>query len=265
MHRFVAAALLLLLVPIALAQQPSQAWLPITSQDLQMAAVPGEPASGAVLLYRGDYRDDVENLEFLYNRLKILTDDGRRYSKVAISIPEHCTVQDLAARATNQAGITELETPHLTSTDNRHWDTREQTFTFVHSDPGTIIEYKYRLVCDRDRDAPAWLLQGELYIVKESFRLRRRSGARGPGSKNNSTELSYVFSNLPSGVTPRETSDGVELAMVDVPAFKSEPYMPPRANFIPKVDFFTADLTLHRLNCSGKSMGSTGTQNSKDS
>ena len=203
-----------------------------------MAAVPGEPASGAVLLYRGDYRDDVENLEFLYNRLKILTDDGRRYSKVAVSIPEHCTVQDLAARATNQAGIAELETPHLTSTDNRHWDAREQTFTFVHSDPGTIIEYKYRLVCDRDRDAPAWLLQGDLYIVKESFRLRRGSGARGPGSKNNSTELSYVFSNLPSGIAPRETSDGVELEMVDVPAFKSEPYMPPKANFIPKVDFF---------------------------
>src|SRR5258708_23771330 len=52
------------------------------------------------------------------------------------------------------------------------------------------------------------------------------------------TRLSYVYSNLPEGVAPRETAAGIELTVENVPAFVSEASMPPPDNFKPQVRFF---------------------------
>ncbi len=49
-----------------------------------MTSVPEVPGAPAVILYRQVDRDDVDNHEFNYLRIKILTEEGRKYANVEI-------------------------------------------------------------------------------------------------------------------------------------------------------------------------------------
>ncbi|HSK43170.1 MAG TPA: hypothetical protein VLA83_04695, partial [Candidatus Binatia bacterium] len=62
-------------------------WLPITPQDLQFKEIAGYPDAPAVLLYHADYItyvSDYDQNEFVYNRIKVLTEAGKSYADVEI-------------------------------------------------------------------------------------------------------------------------------------------------------------------------------------
>jgi hypothetical protein len=71
-----------------LAHAPIQAnadeWQPISPAELQMTSVPEAPGAPAVYLYRQVDRDDVANHQYNYFRIKILTEEGRKYANVEI-------------------------------------------------------------------------------------------------------------------------------------------------------------------------------------
>ena len=51
-------------------------WAPLNNEQLKMAQFKPLPGAEAVLLYYGNEIDDVDHKEFLYSRIKILTDSG---------------------------------------------------------------------------------------------------------------------------------------------------------------------------------------------
>src|SRR5689334_13396020 len=59
-------------------------WQPISQEELKMASVPEAPGAPAVYLYRQVDRDDQESHEYNYVRIKILTEEGRKYADVEI-------------------------------------------------------------------------------------------------------------------------------------------------------------------------------------
>src|SRR5580704_1203640 len=60
-------------------------WLPISPEELKMTSVPEAPGAPAVYLYRQVDRDDSRNgHEYNYVRIKILTEEGRKYGDVEI-------------------------------------------------------------------------------------------------------------------------------------------------------------------------------------
>jgi hypothetical protein len=59
-------------------------WQPISPAELQMTSVPEAPGAPAVYLYRQVDRNDVDNHEYNYLRIKILTEEGRKYANVEI-------------------------------------------------------------------------------------------------------------------------------------------------------------------------------------
>jgi hypothetical protein len=61
-------------------------WLPISPEELKMTSDPKAPGALAVNLYRQVDRDDQANRETNYIRIKILTDEGRKYGDVAIPL-----------------------------------------------------------------------------------------------------------------------------------------------------------------------------------
>lgn len=217
--------------------QRSEDWLPVTAQDLQIQAVPGDPKASAVLLYYADFKDDTKNSEFLYKRVKILNQEGRKYANSEIPVPANCDVRGLEARTIGGDGKEAQFVPQLVERpSHRETSERVAAFAFANPAPGQILEYKYRLACSQDFRDSAWSVQHDLYTVKERFWLRPYTGAHKGGPEDQ--QVSYVNSNMPLDVEPRHTNDGIEMELQNVAAFKTEAYMPPEKNFKAEVRFF---------------------------
>lgn len=221
--------------------QQSEEWLPVTSRDLQMKDVPGDPGARAALLYYADFRDDVRQSEFIYKRIKVLTERGKDYANVEIEIPQHDSIGDLQARTIHpDKTILEFRGKPFEKVIVRYHGEQitARAFTMPDVTVGSIVEYKYRLTWDHYFYDPTWIVQHELYTVKESFSLRRYTGPLETRHISDQTRLSYVTSNMPAGTLPKDTGPGVELQLENVPAFKPERFMPPEANFKAQVQFF---------------------------
>lgn len=76
-------------------------WLPITQQNLQIKEVPGHPAASAIQLYYSDLIDDSIHSEFIYRRIKILTDKGKEQADVEIPAGTGLSIKELRALLVN--------------------------------------------------------------------------------------------------------------------------------------------------------------------
>lgn len=221
--------------------QPSEGWLPVTTRDLQVATVPGDPGASAIQLYYADFRDDVHQSEFIYQRMKVLKGAGESYANVEIEVPPHSTISGIEARTIHpDKTIVEFTGKPFEKIVARYRGEKvvAKAFTLPAVTVGSLVEYKYRLYWTQYFKDPTWILQHQLFTVRESFWLRRYKGPMPTRHLADQTLLSYVTSNLPPGVAPKDIGPGVELEVENVPAFKPEPYMPPPANFKPQVQFF---------------------------
>src|SRR5262252_8125788 len=106
MRRFLLLSLALLLPGLCLADGPSQGWVPLTSQELEMKEVPGNPGARAIQLYFANYISETDHSEFFYYRIKILKESGRSLANVEIPVPSYLGVklQDLQARTIQPNG-----------------------------------------------------------------------------------------------------------------------------------------------------------------
>src|SRR5947199_7015259 len=64
----------------------SQEWREITAQDREIKEVPGDPGASAIQLFFADYRDDDARYQFIYHRIKILTEEGKKHANIEIPI-----------------------------------------------------------------------------------------------------------------------------------------------------------------------------------
>ncbi|HWX54892.1 MAG TPA: DUF3857 domain-containing protein [Verrucomicrobiae bacterium] len=217
-------------------------WLPVTAQDWQVKDVPGDPGAPAIQLYYADARDDSRQYQFIYRRIKILNDKGQQYADVAIPLPPYAHFMDLRARIVHPDGrITEFSGKPFEKIASQTPDAKAviETFTLPEATPGCIIEYKYRYTWDTYIVGKTWDLQHDLYTVREVFSIRPFTGPlNGTKHFEDEAQLSYVYSNLPEGVKPKQTGAVVELEAARVPAFAPEDSMPPQDNFRPRVRFF---------------------------
>src|SRR5215470_19251150 len=104
---------------------------------------------------------------------------------------------------------------------------------------GSIVEYKYTIFPQEGfiRDN-SWVIQHDLYTVKESFRIKAYTGLLATKHGAESSQLSMVYSNMPPSMRPQRKGEGFELEAEDMKAFEGEEYMPPSANFKPQVRFY---------------------------
>lgn len=206
-----------------------------------MKDVPGDPGAAAVQLYYADFRDDVHESEFIYKRIKILNENGKRYADIEIQLPPHNVFGDLQARTIHpDRSIVSYRGKPFEKVMVRYLGEKltAKTFTMPAVTVGSIVEYKYRLTWNRYFNDPVWIVQHDLFTVKEDFHLERYTGILDTRHPTDETQLSYVTSNLPPGATPKDIGHVVELHAENVPAFKPESYMPPQTNFRAQVQFF---------------------------
>jgi hypothetical protein len=212
----------------------AEEWQPIAPEDLRMKSEPKAPAAAAIYLYRQVDRDDADSTEFIYSRIKILTDEGRKHANVEIPyIKGSDSIRSLQARVIHPDGsIVEFDGTVYDKALVKARGVRmmAKSFTLPSVEVGSIIEYRYR------RSMPygwafnsRWLLSDDLFTRRGVFSLRPA----------NSLMLRWSWPlGLPPDTKPPEKERGlIRLETHDVPAFVTEEYMPPEDVMKFRVEF----------------------------
>jgi uncharacterized protein DUF3857/transglutaminase superfamily protein len=229
----------LLAVFVAPAQAQKEDWQPITKQDLEMKAVPGNPGADAVQLYYADFINDQEDTEFFYVRIKILNEKGKSHADVELIVPPEGSISALKARTIQPDGkITEFTGKPFQKTviKGQGLKVLAKAFTMPEVNVGSIIEYKYHIDTPGYVKDNFWTIQHELYTVKESFRMKPFSGQiKG---LEGGYRVAALYSHMPNNIKPVQKGEGYELDLENMSAFESEGYMPPEDDTKPQMRFF---------------------------
>ena len=222
-------------------------WLPITPQDLSVNSVPGNPGAPAIQLYYSHMINDEQLAEdggyaFYYRRIKILNDKGLRYADVEIPIFPGESLSSLKARTIHPDGkIIDFTGKPFEKTliKGRGLKIQAKTFTLPEVTAGSIVEFRWKIDHGNYLEADEWIVQHDLYTVKEVFRLRAFQGRMNTSALSDEpAQSSLTYSHLPPNVKPRLKGSAYEMEAENVPAFEPEEYMPPEDTLRPQVRFF---------------------------
>jgi len=244
LHRRLILSLLTILLTTSLfsirSANAGDEWQPISQEELKMTSDPNAPGAPAIYLYRQVDRDDQESHEYDYLRIKILTEEGRKYADVEIPFFKgQGSIHSLKARTIRPDGS-------IVSFDGKVYEKTvvkvkglkylAKTFTLPDVQVGSIIEYHYTVEWDPSQyfTQSRWILSEDLYTRKAKFSLKPVS----------SIPLRWSWpTGLPTGTNPPKDEHGaIRLETNNVPAFQSEDYMPPENEMKYRVDFiYNAD------------------------
>jgi hypothetical protein len=208
-------------------------WQPVSPQDLIMTGEPKAPGAQAIFLYRQIDRDDEKGQQTTYERIKILTEEGRKYANVEIPfLKGHENIKNIRARSIQPDGsIKELESKPYEKTIVKARGVKYLAKTFALPDVrvGTIVEYRYTDEIDPEFVYDSyWSLSSYLFTKVGKFSLKPAN-----------LTLTWSWPNgLPEGTEhPHQDHGRILLEIRDVPAFEEEDYMPPKRELEYRMDF----------------------------
>jgi Domain of Unknown Function with PDB structure (DUF3857)/Transglutaminase-like superfamily len=215
-------------------------WAPILPEELKMTSEPHAPGAPAIVLYRQVDRDDNESIEDHYARIKILTEEGRKFADVEIPYDKTTEfIRHIQARTIRPDGSvvnfdgTVYDKPIVQA---RGVKLLAKTFTMPDVQVGSIIEYRYRHGFEPYYVFNSrWVLSQELFTKYAKFSLDpyRRIGMR----------YSWPAGLPPDTAAPKEERGRIRLEAHHIPAFVTEEYMPPEDELKYRVDFiYIADV-----------------------
>ncbi|HKI11790.1 MAG TPA: DUF3857 domain-containing protein [Candidatus Acidoferrum sp.] len=249
-RRMCVSSLLILLLStlISAAARAGDEWQPIDPAELRMTSEPLAPGAPAIYLYRQVDRNDsgrTTHTEFNYVRIKILTEEGRKYANVEIPYSKAVTgIGGIRARTIHADGsIVNFEGKILENTIVKSKTVKylAKTFAMPDAQVGSIIEYRYTYDFeDYYIYWSKWMLSEELFTKKAVFSLKPY--------ERFAVQWNWPV-GLPAGTEPPKQGPDlvVRLTAVNVPAFQEEDHMPPEnelkflVNFVYSEDGFESD------------------------
>jgi len=205
-----------------------------TPEELAMKGVPSAPGAAAVILDWGQRVDDIDLDSSEYVRIKILTEAGRKYGDIEIPYaPEYYHLHRIEARMTRPDGtIVDFKGKIYEKLIVKAGGKRlvSENFSIPDVQPGSIIEYKYRL------GGRGQYLHNTRFVVQQDLPVLRAFLWLRPYQKEFTSF--FTFQGLPEGKKPEKIGDHYELALENVPAFEKERYAPPEGELKTRVDFF---------------------------
>ncbi len=203
-------------------------WRPVTPAELAMTEPKVEKDADAEAIFWETRMDDRKLSRLTishYVRLKIFNERGReKFSKLDIPFTKGKKIEDVAARVIKVDGTTvELQQSDIFEREiARQGKARvlAKSFAVPGIEPGAIVEYQYvETIKDDSVGGERLYFQRDIPMQKVTYYIR-------PFGKQT---LRFNWYNLPEARfrdDPREK--GYQVAtMLDVPAYKEEPYMPP--------------------------------------
>jgi hypothetical protein len=212
---------------------------PVSPEELAMKSEPLAPGASAIILMRQVDRDDNGRTshEDNYQRIKILTEDGRKYGDVEIPFYKGTeNVVNIRARAIRPDGsIVNFEGKVFEKTvvKARGLKYLVKAFQFPDVHVGSILEYSYTIdFSDQFIYDSHWILNEELFTKRALFSLKPYRPSYS------SMTLRWTWQSLPTGSLPQEGPDKViRLEASNLAAFQTEDFMPPANEMKSRVDF----------------------------
>jgi hypothetical protein len=229
-----------------------------THDELTMTSLPGYPGVAAVILNKEEItRDDVHSATH-YARIKILTEEGKKYANVELSYAsaiggfdgiggEDKSVEDIQGRTIHSDGtiIPFTGKPYVkTIVKTKGEKVQAKVFTLPDVTVGSIIEYRYATrINDHWYEAPDWIIQGDLYL-KTAHYMWYPTGESLEDETGALIHTISFFPLLPRGPEVTHKGQNYELTVNDIPPVVEEEYMPPIQNYSFRVYFnFIAEST----------------------
>ena len=215
------------------AQVAADDWQPITQEELKMTSLPEAPGAPAVILYRQCDRDDVNNHQYDYYRIKILTEEGRKYADVEIPfLKGREDISGLKARTIRPDGsIANFEGKPIEKMIVKAKGIKYLAKVLVLPDVqvGSIIEYRYNTnLAENYVFDSHWIVSEELFTRHAKFSMK----------PSNYFPVRWSWQRLPQGAVPvKEKNNDVHLEINNLAAFQTEDYMPPQNELKSRVDF----------------------------
>jgi hypothetical protein len=262
--RIVGALLTLAVAPLGASPQQ---WPPVTEEEKALTDCPQQPGAPAIFLYREEIRNDNDWTRTYYCRMKILTAAGKDRANIEIPFAKGSEkVGDLEARVVRpNGGVVPFTGQMFDKTALRAGKLRitVKTFAIPDVDAGCIIDYRYKIVPDRDgssSDKGVDLLEnlfgvqgkpkeggidmdeGVLFVridtwdVQEDVFTRKAKFAYEPSDLLEKLlarffrglRLNWVSHNM-AGRKPERKRGRIELELENIPAFEREEYMTPES------------------------------------
>jgi hypothetical protein len=236
------------------AAQATVKFQPVSAEELKMTSEPQAPGAPAIILYREVNRDDygrtahggmqimgnesaADRYEEQYYRIKILTEEGRKYANVEIPLPKETGfVTGINARTIRPDGsIVNFDGKAFEKTvyKSKGFQYVAKTVTLPDVQVGSIIEYFYT-ISFREHYIffSQWILSNELFTKRAKFTLKP--------FQNDYAPMSFRWNeHLPPGTaSPKQGNDGlVVLEVSNIAPFRAEDFMPPENELKARVDF----------------------------
>jgi len=237
------AVVLMLTAGLAVAAYAGDRFQPVSEEELHMTSEPHAPGAPAIILFRQVDRDDTypNAHEDNYVRIKILTEEGRKYADVEIPFfkEEGNNVVGVKARTIRPNGtIANFEGKPFEKSIAKAQGLKymAKTFTLPDVQVGSIIEYYYtKDLSEHFLYDSHWILSDELFTKHAKFSLKPYT----------EYSVGWSWQLLPQGAgQPKKGNDNiVRLEVNDIPAFPTEDYMPPAEELEARVDFRYMDET----------------------
>ncbi len=204
------------------------AWRPVTQEELQMKTSRVEPDANAEAIFWDVRLDDKKYEKISYDhyiRIKIFTERGRdRLKKFDIQFSKGKKVEDIAARVIKPDGtIIYLDPADIFEREIVKAGKEKvlaKSFAIPGIEPGVIFEYQYKETYrGRWANGVRLIFQRDLPLQRITYHVRPQSGVK----------MNYSYYNMPETRFVEDPIDkGFYVAsMVNVPAYKVEPSMPP--------------------------------------
>jgi len=214
-------------------------WLPIDPAELKMTSDPLAPGAPAIYLYRQVDRNDklTASSEYNYLRIKILTEEGRKYANIEIPfVKESFKVSGIRARTIHPDGsIVNFDGKVYENTIVKSKSEKylAKTFSMPEATVGSIVEYSFNYdFGDYTLNNSQWILSEELYTKHAKFSLK-------PFGEQGWRVVWVSPAGLPKNTVPaKEDPDHViRMEANSIPAFQTEDYMPPENELKFRVTF----------------------------
>ncbi len=233
-----------------------------TRDELSMTSLPGYPGAPAVVLFREDLTKDDLHSRVHYERVKILTEEGKKYANVELPYlstgggwlsGDSKNVDDITGRTIHPDGtiIPFTGKPYLKVIEKGDgYKVQEKVFTLPDVEVGSIIEYRYAVrISDNYFESPTWRIQDDIFVKEAHFAWWPTTEQLLDEDQKLITSISW-FPVLPEGVkiethaTPplssmvgHGPSNVYEVHVKDVPPRVKEEHMPPLDSFSYGVHF----------------------------
>jgi hypothetical protein len=245
---------LLAFAPLLFATQAALAsdkWTTPTPEELSMTSLPQVPGAPAVLLFREMISDDNLSVHSTYIRLKVLTEEGKRYADVELPYSAQTSMTDISGRTIQPDGTVvpftgKPYTKQIVKSATINYQAK--VFTLPAVNVGSIIEYRYSWRYPDSRlYSPTWYLQTDLFLRKGHFVWKpfdTKGGYRyivGPDGKTKN-RIAWAQNLPPDAKVEAVSIPGqntfYELQVHDVMPLIEEEHAPPMDSISQRVAFY---------------------------